>query len=311
MTTPTTAIEQQPGPLARSVADVALVYRLLNGPDSGGPTAGPGAVGGPLDPAAVRVGFYVDDGYFPAAPGIRRVVREAADALRAAGTPVSEFRVPQPAEGCRLFLAILGSDGGAWLRNGLRDEKPEPQVAGLLKAGAIPGWLHPVGAMGLRLMGQRWLATAMASTGKRSPAAFEALLADLAAYQRTFGEAMDRAGVDVLLSPPHALPALRHGASELLNVTNAASYAVLYNTLGLPAGVVAAGRVRPGEESDRAVGRDPVDRAAFANERESAGLPVGVQVAARKWREDQVLGVMGALEAWFRTTADYPADSPV
>ena len=36
------------------------------------------------------------------------------------------------------------------------------------------------------------------------------------------------ARLDLVVSPPHALPALRHGASALLDVSNAACWAVLY-----------------------------------------------------------------------------------
>jgi fatty acid amide hydrolase len=55
------------------------------------------------------------------------------------------------------------------------------------------------------------------------------------------------------------LPALRHGS---FNGNAATSYTYLYNLPGLPAGVVAATRVRPGEESDRERSWDPVVRSA-------------------------------------------------
>ena len=45
---------------------------------------------------------------------------------------------------------------------------------------------------------------------------------------------------------------------------------------------------------------DLVERAAKSAETGSVGLPVGVQVAARHWREDVALAVMGRLEAFFR-----------
>jgi len=38
---------------------------------------------------------------------------------------------------------------------------------------------------------------------------------------------------------------------------------------------------------------------------------VGVQVVARHWREDVVLGVMAQLETHFRGRADYPANPPI
>ena len=39
---------------------------------------------------------------------------------------------------------------------------------------------------------------------------------------------------------------------------------------------------------------------------ESQGLPVGVQVVSRHWREDVALAVMRVLEAAARSNADYP-----
>ncbi len=71
---------------------------------------------------------------------------------------------------------------------------------------------------------------------------------------------------------------------------------MLYNLLGMPAGVAPITRVQEGEESERQVGRDSVERAARAVETGSAGLPVGVQVVAHHWREDIVLAIMAALE---------------
>jgi fatty acid amide hydrolase len=115
-------------------------------------------------------------------------------------------------------------------------------------------------------------------------------------YRQRFLAALDAERFDALLCPPHALPALTHGSSGTLNPTNAGSYAILYNLLGLPAGVTPITRVRPGEESERSTGKDSVERAACTVEMNSAGLPVGVQVVARPWREDIVLALMAALE---------------
>lgn len=104
---------------------------------------------------------------------------------------------------------------------------------------------------------------------------------------------------DAIICPPDALPALRHGSSSYL--TDALSYIGLYNLLGMPAGTVAATRVRAGEETDRAPSRDWVERIARKAETGSVGLPVGVQVVTRHWREDVALAMMSALEEHFRS----------
>ena len=115
------------------------------------------------------------------------------------------------------------------------------------------------------------------------------------AYQRRFAAALAAHRLDVVLAPACALPAWRHGATEELVV--AGGYTVLYNLLGYPTGVVPFTKVRPDEESARPLSNDPMERTARATEEGSAGLPVGVQVIARPWREHMVLSTMTALES--------------
>lgn len=128
-------------------------------------------------------------------------------------------------------------------------------------------------------------------------------------YQREFLGALEREQIDAILCPPCALPAYTHGASADLG--QAGGYGLLYNLLGFPAGVVPFTRVRPEEEVGRSDSRDRVELAALAVERGSAGLPVGVQVVSRPWREHVALALMDALEASARERDDYPRDVPL
>jgi fatty acid amide hydrolase len=117
--------------------------------------------------------------------------------------------------------------------------------------------------------------------------------------------------LDAVLSPPHALPALTHGAS--FDVSMGGAYALLFNLLGYPAGVVSTTSVHPGEETDRSGSRDRAEKMAAHVESGSTGLPIAVQVAARPWREDVVLAVMRQIENSVRNEADYPcrAHAPI
>ena len=94
---------------------------------------------------------------------------------------------------------------------------------------------------------------------------------------------------------------------ELVSEMLGRGYTALYNLLGYPAGIVPNTRVRPGEESDRAASRDILEQAARKVELGSAGLPVGVQVVARPWREHVALAAMQAIEHAARARADFPA----
>ncbi|MFZ5634430.1 MAG: amidase [Bacillota bacterium] len=76
---------------------------------------------------------------------------------------------------------------------------------------------------------------------------------------------------DVIICPACARPAMPHGATTDDENTLAFSYAVTYNLTGWP-GVVVRGGTSP------------------------EGLPIGVQVVARPWREDVALAVAGYIE---------------
>jgi len=92
----------------------------------------------------------------------------------------------------------------------------------------------------------------------------------------------------------------------LLSLT-AGVYAPLFNLLGYPAGTAPFTRVRAEEEHGRKNSRDRVERGAYHTEADSAGLPAGVQIVGRPWREDTVLAAMLALEGAIRGRPDFPA----
>jgi fatty acid amide hydrolase len=154
----------------------------------------------------------------------------------------------------------------------------------------------------LRLLGQRQVAETMRGMGYVSADKYWQALERRAAFCERFANELARHRFDLILCPPDAVPALRHDTRWYL----AFSYAAIWNLLGMPAGVVAAGRVRADEESDRVTGVDVAEREARRCEQESAGLPVGVQVVARHGREGVVLRVMRVLEEHFRKSPDYP-----
>jgi len=110
---------------------------------------------------------------------------------------------------------------------------------------------------------------------------------------------------DILLCPPHALPATPH--VQAFDLLAAASYSMLINLLGLPSGTVSTTRVAAVEEGGRPAARDPVLQKAKQTDDGSRGLPVGVQVSGLPWREDNVLAVMLALEKWAAARPDYTA----
>ena len=302
------AIQAQPGPLARHVADLALAMQVLTapGPESRDPSIPPVPWRDPssVAVAGLRVAYYIDDGFITPAPALRRAVEEAAAALRGRGAHVERFTPPDVVEAMRLFVSLLSADGAASARRVLGKGPHDRRIRDLVRIARLPRAARSVLAALLKLAGQDRLAMNMRTMKGRSTDRYWRLVAAQTQYRTDFLAALDAGGFDVILCPPSAHPAVPHGASYYL--TAAASYTMLFNLLGMPAGIVAATRVRDDEEGDQPLSRDLVERAARTVEAGSVGLPIGVQVAARHWREDVVLAVMAALEEHFRAQPDYP-----
>ncbi len=298
----------QPGPIARTVGDIKLAMEVLTAPsaketyDLVPPVPWP-------DPSKVqveklRIGVYTDNGFFSVSPAIRRAVGEAADVLQVQGVSVDQFKPPDVAEAVRIFLGILSAAGGASYKRLLDGEKPIPQIAGNLHGMSTPNFMLPIVEKLMAARGQKHLAYMISCLGTLTTEEYWNLVEARNAYRARFVQALDQGGFDALICPPFALPAPTHGSTE--NLFPAGSYANMYNVLGNPAGVVSITRVQPGEESDRLVSKDLADITAREVEQDSAGLPIGVQVVARHWREDIVLAVMTALENHFSTQTSYP-----
>src|SRR6266852_2289220 len=81
------------GPMARTVADLKLLFEAMQGPDIGDPSAAPVPARwhSSAEVKRIRVGYFEDDGRTPVTPETRNAVRQAAEALRGAGFEVEPF----------------------------------------------------------------------------------------------------------------------------------------------------------------------------------------------------------------------------
>lgn len=292
------AILSQPGPMARRARDLALAMRVLAAPGQErlDPSIAPVPWREPdgVDVASLRVAYYEDDGFFPAAPSVRRAVREAVALLAARGARVERFTPPDVTGAMTTYFGIMAADGARSAARRLGTGERDRRVRGLFQLVAIPALARPFARAAATLALQKHFAHQIGAIRPSSTDGYWSLVEAQADYRRRFVAELDRGGFDAIVCPPHALPALRHGSSYWL--TGAASYAMLYNLLGMPAGVVPVTAVAPDEQRYDAPAYDVVLRAARDVVRGSAGLPLGVQVVARHWREDVALAVMIALD---------------
>ena len=302
------SLHSQPGPLARHVDDLIATLRVLtssaeNRQDvrvSGRPLGDPANVS--LD--GMRVGVFSNDGFFKPSAAVRRAVEEAADALANLGAIVEPFQPPDVEEMMRIYVGIMTADGAADMRRLLQGSERDHRVKKMVRVISLPRWMRPPLAAMLRLLGEDVLAKSLTFAGPRSADAYWQLIRHRIRYCDDFSAVLRAGNFAALIFPPYALAAPKHGRTH--DLMAAASYAFLPNLLGFPAGVVAAARVRQNEQEDRLAGRDSVLRAVQRSESGSAGLPIGVQVAAPMFEDHVVLAVMKALEQHFRKSPDYP-----
>src|SRR2546426_7697005 len=81
------------GPMARTVADLKVLFEVMQGPDIGDPSAAPVPVRWPsqAELKGIRIGCFEDDERTPVTADTRAAVRTAAEALTRAGFRSSHF----------------------------------------------------------------------------------------------------------------------------------------------------------------------------------------------------------------------------
>ena len=108
-----------PGPLGRTVRDVAVATAAIAGHDPRDPISADRAVpdflaGIDAGPRKLRVGVPTDHVWDECDPAIAAGVREAIEALARAGAEIREIRWPRAAEYARASSAVLGVEARAY-----------------------------------------------------------------------------------------------------------------------------------------------------------------------------------------------------
>jgi amidase len=212
------------GPMARTIADVTLLFRTLSGQDPGDPSSPPLALRTPsLDELrASTIGFFEDDSLVPVTPETRSAIHAAAEALCAAGFRVAPFR-PRTLEQMRKLWWTFFVQCGAMFY--------EPEIRGrherlspiLLEFLSIADSVPPLSTT--RLL-NAW-------------AELDLLRA------KTLQEMHD---YPVLLCPVASVPAFRHGErswmidGQSVAYLDAVRHTQWFNVLAAPAAVAPVGR---------------------------------------------------------------------
>jgi Asp-tRNA(Asn)/Glu-tRNA(Gln) amidotransferase A subunit family amidase len=208
------------GPMARTVADLKLLFEVMQGPDDGDACAAPVPLRWPGQEEVrdLRIGYFEDDGRTPVTPETRAAVRTVAEALRAAEFRVEAFR-PEGLEEARelwtkFFVKCCGMAIEPLFRGREHDQSP------ILKQ--FLEWSRAEPELSGDMLLDAWI---------RRDVLRGRFLAQMQKYP-------------ILLCPAAAIPAFRHGKrswqidGKTVQYLDAWSYAEWFNLLGNPAAVV-------------------------------------------------------------------------
>jgi Asp-tRNA(Asn)/Glu-tRNA(Gln) amidotransferase A subunit family amidase len=216
------------GPLARTVADLKVLFEAMQGPDDGDPSAAPVPVCWPSRDALkrLRIGYFEDDGRTPVTPETRTAVRAAVEALKRAGFEVESFRPEGLEQARQLWWQFFGIAGGMLLRPMTKGREAD---------------LSPI----LNQFSS-WVATEPCHTGQTLLDAW--IMRDVVRMQ-VFSQMRE---YPILLCPVASIPAFGHGErswkieGQSVQYLDAWSYCEWFNLLGNPAAVVPVGRSNEG-----------------------------------------------------------------
>lgn len=300
-------VRAQCGPLARSTDDLALVMRAIDSylHTPYDPRVPPISTADPkrVDLTKLRVGVYEDDGFFTPHSSVQRAVRKAASLLKARGVEVVPFAPPAPVEIVYAYFAALASDGGRTVDRFLRGDPVVKQLKKLRTLAKVPGVVRETLAAFFASSGELRLERLLRVGREKRVSEVWEIVAQRNRLREEVLLGWSAAGIDAVICPIHPTPPMRHGQTEEFSLGGA--YAMRYNFLDFPAGVVPVTRVRK-DELPRTQHADRLDRVAAHAEEDAAGLPLGVQVVTRPYQETLLLAVMRTIEAAVRATDDFP-----
>jgi len=216
------------GPMARTITDVALLFRTLRARDALDPESAP------INPTElheddikrIRIGWFEDDGLTPVTAETRQAVRDAAQALEKQGFHVEPFRPTALEEARRLWSVFFVQCGEMFYREAIEGREHE---------------LSPVF--------RAFLDIARAEKALTADSLLRAW-AECDMVRHKLLEEMQE--IPILLSPVCAVPAFRHGQREwgvdgkVVRYLDAMRYTQWFNLFAAPAAVVPVGKSADG-----------------------------------------------------------------
>jgi Asp-tRNA(Asn)/Glu-tRNA(Gln) amidotransferase A subunit family amidase len=264
-----------------------------------------------LSKPRLKIGILLTDGVVDPSPACLRALQTASTALSAQGHAIIPITPPAPLEALVIASNLLNADGTRTFRSFFRTGESDDPGARLFGAymRLVPRalkWLH--WAFTKYVLRDHIWAALLEHWHEKSARQHWQWAAKREAYKARWHEWWDSLGgddtgedgLDFILTPPNALPALPHGA--MASAAPACGYTFLFNLLDYTAGIVPVTHV---DRATDGLGREVevsrmngVARGAYRHYDAHAmhGLPVAVQVVGRRLEEEKILACMRRVE---------------
>ncbi|KAF8184988.1 amidase [Mycena galopus ATCC 62051] len=295
------------GPMGRSVEDLEIFCRVIFGVQGRSPSVAPILYREPNLPEKLRFGYYTD-GYIKGSPANKRAISETVTALRKQGHECIEIEVPDQIEAFDVFVGVTSADGYKTLLSGIGSDPLDSSLLVVAHGSAVPGFLRSLACWFIRFFFKdEKLASAINSTGAKSVREYLQWVARRNKYNAKFYEEVwDKHELDGIIAPVLAIPQVPTGAFTTL--FSLAGGTTLYNLVNSPTGSMPVTKVDPTkdkitEEWSKVPSPSVVERALYHGSKPiydpvaMQGMPVGIQIAGRKWEDEKVLGMMKVVDA--------------
>lgn len=267
------------GPMARSVADVKRACEIFFGAPSTKTSVNLPPVKYRKDiefKKSLNIGYFKTDRFVRASPACQRAVQESVDALKAAGHTCQEIDPPDVAELLRLFVQLSAADGYKTMMSSLESDKQEPALFLVTLGPRLPAFVRAITSLIVKLfVSDVSFSTVFSASRPRSvselwAASAARMSANDALQRHLWAQTAGALGLDAIVCPVQALPAVPHGATRTL--TPLASATIAWNVVECPVGVVPVTRVDPtkdalptdwfdqGKESGAVMGTQIIDK---------------------------------------------------
>ncbi|KAH6916170.1 amidase [Coprinopsis sp. MPI-PUGE-AT-0042] len=297
------------GPMGRSVADLTLLSRIAFGGPSTPNDIPPVPFRDVNLPFKLKFGFYTSDNFIKASPACKRAVLETVEALRKKGHECVELLDIDAATAGEIFVGLTSADGYKTMLSNLGPDRKDDSLFVVTNGARVPAFVRGILSWIVEsIVGDKIFANVMRMAGVKGVGEYWSFAAKRDRFALEFQEkTFKKLGLDGIICPVQALPQLPHGGCT--NFSALAMATIFYNVLDLPVGCLPITRVDPSKDaiteewkSERGHGSTIIEKGCYSakdklyNPELSKGMPVNIQIAARKWEDEKVLKMMEVID---------------